>query len=389
MAKKKITEAPTISDVTDKCADLYKTEYITSGDIGLDLCLSDGQGIPLGSNIMFFGLPGTGKTTIFCDTIVRLMKRYQAEGIPFRCHYIDSETSRDLLRATGVMDYVYDKEEYHPYQVIYHDFVNTFDYVEDVYDRLTQKESDVWNKDVHLVFIDSVTNLLADTQVTNDVNKADYGDNARARKKLYQKWLQVIKARQITQFWSVQMSIKQNAQTYEDPKKPAVSEFDKHNMDIIVKLTADKDTKKTDIKKTVITTIEGDKEILKKYLVKLDPGQANHTKNRHGNNIPVNVMIYPGKGIINAYILRKMLEAYKYIKKVGDRNFSLSPEFVEFMGPEKLEAAGITDVEKVPRKPNLNKLCSLYNTDIERFFRERGKLRMVVEEEEEEDDGLF
>ena len=388
MATKKKKEVPTISDVTEQVTKKEVTEYITSGDIGLDLCLSNGQGIPLGANIMLFGLPGTGKTTIFCDTIVRLMRRYRNAGIPFSCHYIDSETSKELLNATGVMEFVYDKEEYHPQQVIYHDYVNSFDYLEDVYDRMVNKKGDVWNKDVHFVFIDSITNLLADSQLENDVNKADFGDNARARKKLYQKWLQPIKAKGITQFWSVQMSVKQGATQYEDPKKPAVSEFDKHNMDIIIKLTANKDTRKVDIKKTVVKTIEGEKEIIKKYFVTMDPNQANHTKNRYGQNIPINVMLYPGKGVINAYILRQLLESHKFIKKLDSQNFSISPEFAEYMGKEKLDQVGIEDIEKVPRKPNLNTLCSLNNAEIERFLRERDCMKVVVEEEED-DDGLF
>ena len=388
MATKKKKEVPTISDVTEQVTKKEVTEYITSGDIGLDLCLSNGQGIPLGANIMFFGLPGTGKTTIFCDIIVRIMRRYIDAGIPFRCHYIDSETSKELLNATGVMEFVYDKEEYHPQQVIYHDYVNSFDYLEDVYDRMVNKKGDVWNKDVHFVFIDSITNLLADSQLENDVNKADFGDNARARKKLYQKWLQPIKAKGITQFWSVQMSVKQGATQYEDPKKPAVSDFDKHNMDIIIKLTANKDTRKVDIKKTVVKTIEGEKEIIKKYFVTMDPNQANHTKNRYGQNIPINVMLYPGKGVINAYILRQLLESHKFIKKLDSQNFSISPEFAEYMGKEKLDQVGIEDIEKVPRKPNLNTLCSLNNAEIERFLRERDCMKVVVEEEED-DDGLF
>ena len=388
MATKKKKDVPTISDVTEQVTKKEVTEYITSGDIGLDLCLSNGQGIPLGANIMLFGLPGTGKTTIFCDTIVRTMRRYRNAGIPFRCHYIDSETSKELLNATGVMEFVYDKEEYHPQQVIYHDYVNSFDYLEDVYDRMVNKKGDVWNKDVHFVFIDSITNLLADSQLENDVNKADFGDNARARKKLYQKWLQPIKAKGITQFWSVQMSVKQGATQYEDPKKPAVSEFDKHNMDIIIKLTANKDTRKVDIKKTVVKTIEGEKEIIKKYFVTMDPNQANHTKNRYGQNIPINVMLYPGKGVINAYILRQLLESHKFIKKLDSQNFSISPEFAEYMGKEKLDQVGIDDIEKVPRKPNINTLCSLNNAEIERLLRERDCMKVVVEEEED-DDGLF
>lgn len=390
MAKSK-KEIPTISN-SDCDSDLLKrtpkTEYIETGNVGLDMVLSNGKGIPKGSNIMFFGLPGTGKTTIFCDMIVRVMKRYKEAGIPLRMHYIDSESSKDLLESTGVMEYVYDKEEYAPHQVIYHEFVNSFSYLESVYTRMLNPK-DNWGAEIQLVFIDSITNLLSDTQLTRAVNEADYGDNARIRKKLYGKWLQIIKEFKITQFWSVQMATKQNVQMFEDPKKPAVSEFDKHEMDIICKLTVDKDTKKLDIAKTKVYTIEGEKEILKKYLVKIDPGQAPHTKNRHGQNIPINVMLYPGKGVINAYLLRKMLETYGIVQKVDNINFSMSPEFAQYLGPEALQSAGINDISKFKRKPNLNRLCSLYNARVIQFFKEQDLYKMVAKEEDEEDDGLF
>lgn len=387
MAKKKT--APTISEVVDdvELKRIKETEFIETGDVGIDIGFTDGKGIPKGSNIMFFGLPGTGKTTIFCDIIVRLMRRYKAAGLPIRIHYIDSESSRELLKATGVMEYVYDKEEYAPQQVIYHEYVNSFKYLEDMYKRMLTPE-DNWSKHIQFVFVDSVTKLLAESQLTKDANDADFGDNARVRKKMYGKWLQTIKKFGITQFWSVQMSTKQNAQMFEDPKKPAVSDFDKHEMDIIIKLTADKDVKKLDIKKTKVLTIEGEKEILKKYLVKLDPNQATHTKNRYGQLTPINVMLYPGKGVINAYLLRKMLETFGFIKTAKAGYFSLSPELVEYMGQEALTEAGVKDIENVPRKPVLNRLCSMNNDKLIQFFKEKDLYRMIAKEEEE-DDGLF
>lgn len=388
MAKKKAT-APTVSDVTGdgELKRLKKTEYIETGNVGIDIGFTDGKGIPKGANIMFFGLPGTGKTTIFCDIIVRLMRRYQKEGIPLRMHYVDSESSRELLRATGVMDYVYDKEEYAPQQVIYHEFVNSFKYLEDLYTRMLTS-GDNWNTNVQFVFIDSVTKLLAESQLSKGANEADFGDNARVRKKLYGRWLQTIKKFDITQFWSVQMSTKQNVGLFEDPKKPAVSDFDKHEMDIIIKLTADKDTRKLDITKTKVLTIEGEKEIIKKYLVKMDPDQAAHTKNRYGQLTPINVMLYPGKGVINAYLLRKMLETFGFIKGAKAGYYSLSPELIEYLGQEALDKAGVKSVESVPRKPTLNKLCSMNNDTLIQFFKEQEMYKMIAKEDEE-DDGLF
>lgn len=386
MATKK-KETPKITD-TNELKTLKKTQFIETGNIGIDIAFSDGKGIPMGTNIMFFGLPGTGKTTIFCDIIRRLMERYEKAGLPMRVHYVDSESSRDLLESTGVMKYVYDPEEYAPYQVIYHEHVNAFKQLENIYLRmLTPKDN--WGRDIHFVFIDSVTKLLAESQLDlkNGVDKADFGDNARARKKLYGKWLSNIQAMDITQFWSVQMAQKQNVQAFEDPKKPAVSEFDKHNMDIIVKLTASKDTKRTDINKVKFNTLQGEQEDIPKYVVKIDPGQAAHTKNRHGQNLAVDVMLWRGKGIVNAYMVRRMLEAYKLVSNEKDI-YTLSPELVEFLGPNALEQAGITDVNKVKRSPTMNKLCS-YNADrIIEWFKAKDIYKMKVGVTDV-DDGLY
>ena len=394
-AKKKTAakkEAPTVSNVNseDGLKRLRDTVYIESGNVGLDIALTDGKGIPLGANIMLFGLPGTGKTTLIGDFLKRILDRYKKAGIPLRVHYVDAESSRELLASTGVMEYVYDKEEYAPQQVIYHEHVNSFAYLEEVYDRV-QDPKDNWGKEVRFIIIDSVTKLAADSQLDNDVNKADYGDNARARKKLYLKWLADIQALDITQFWVSQMSTKQNAGMFEDPKKPAVSDFDMHNMDVILKLTANKDTKNVDIKKIEYDTIQGKKEDIPKYILKLDPGQNKYSKNRYGQNLDMDIMLWRGHGVINAYAIRKTLEAHKFIHKVDDQNYSMCQELADYLGPEALEQVGIKNIDKFKRKPNLNALCSYNNKTLVEFLKNHNAYRMKIKGDEEtgEDDGLF
>lgn len=394
-AKKKTAtkkEAPTVSKVNsdDGLKRLRDTVYIESGDVGLDIVLTDGKGIPLGANIMLFGLPGTGKTTLIGDFLKRILDKYKKAGIPLRVHYVDAESSRELLASTGVMEYVYDKEEYAPQQVIYHEHVNSFAYLEEVYERV-QDPKDNWGKEIRFIIIDSVTKLAADSQLDNEVNKADFGDNARARKKLYLKWLADIQALDITQFWVSQMSTKQNAQMFEDPKKPAVSDFDMHNMDIILKLTANKDTKNVDINKIKYNTIQGVQEDIPKYLLKLDPGQNKYSKNRYGQNIPLEIMLWRGHGVINAYAVRKILEAHGFIQKVDDQNFSMSQILADYLGPDALAQAGIKNIDKFKRKPSLNALCSRNNNTLVEFIKSNNAYCMKLnnEEETDEDDGLF
>lgn len=398
MATKKATttakkKAPTVSDKTENndLKRLKPTSYLLTGDVGLDIVLSDGKGIPLGANIMLFGLPGTGKTTLLGDTLKRILDAYKKVGLPMRIHYVDSESSRELLESTGVMEYVYQKEEYAPQQVIYHEHVNSFKYLEELYKRMMDVK-DNWGKDIYFIIIDSVTKLSAESQLTHEVDKGDFGDNARARKKLYGKWLSAIQELDITQFWVSQMATKQNVTNlYEDPKKPAVSDFDMHNMDIILRLSTNKDTKNVDIKKIEYDTILGKKEDVPKYLLTIDPGQKNFTKNRYGQNLPVEIMLWRGHGVINAYIIRKILEAHKFIHKLDDQNFSMCQELADYLGREALEAAGITNIDKFKRKPNLNRLCSLYNNTLIEFLHIKDAycMKLKNDEGEVEDDGLF
>ena len=211
-------------------------------------------------------------------------------------------------------------------------------------------------------------------------------------KKLEKKWFSVIQALDITQFWVSQMSTKQNATLFEDKKKPAVTDFDIHNMDIILKLSASK-ADNIDVKKITYQTIQGKKEDITKYIVKVDPGSKQYTKNRYGQNMDIDLLLWRGHKIINAFVARNLLTEYGYLTDLGQKkSFAMSPELAEFLGEEALEYAGIKDIEKVPRKPNLNKLCSKYEGKLIEFIKAHGLFKMKLEEEkapEEEDDGLF
>jgi hypothetical protein len=141
------------------------------------------------------------------------------------------------------------------------------------------------------------------------------------------------------------------------------------------------------INKIEYNTITGAQEDIPKYLVKMDPGQAPHTKNRYGQNIPLELMLWRGHGIVNAYIIRKMLETYKYVSNNKDI-YTLTPELTEFLGADALEEAGITDVTKVKRVPNMNRLCSLNSSRLMDWFKSNDIFKMKVGETEV-DDGFY
>ena len=372
-----------------------EVEFIETGDIGLDLALTNGKGIPLGSNIMFFGKPGHGKTTIFGDMIKRLLVRYQKANIPFRIHYIDSENSRELLTSLGVFDFVYDNEDYAPQQVIYHPNVQTFEEAEEILDRIVGKivkdklvvdKNDVWRKDVKLIFIDSMTNLISKTQLANNVDKADYGDNAKARKKFYLKYLARLREFGSTTFWTSQVSVKQNIlNQYEDPNKLAASEFDQHNMEIIVKLVKSTDSKRTELKKVKVMTIDGEQEVQTRYITKLYPGQVQYTKNRFGQDIPVEILVKPGKYVINAFTIKNVLEMNKCIKMLDKDTWTMCDDLATYLGPDVLK-----DLDPKALSPrDVNIICSNNTGKLVKYAKDREIYKVTVGEAKEPDDGLY
>jgi len=360
--KKKVDVAKEVAESTNDKK--FETTYLQTACAGLDLALTGGRGVPMGSNIMLFGLPGHGKTTLMGDVITRVLTRHQKEGVPFRVHYIDSENSMELLRSLGVMDFVFDNEEYHPQQVIYHPNVKTFEEIEGIFDRIvgtikdgkvTVSEKDPWRRDIKLIFVDSVTNLIAESQLENKVDKADFGDNAKARKKLYLKYLARLRDFGVTNFWSTQMAVNQtNGMAFAEKERPAISKFDEHNMEIIAKLVKCTDSKRTELKKVKIKTLDGVKEVQTRYITTIYPGQANHTKNRFGQTVPVEILVAPGRKILNGFTIKNVLELQGCIKKLEGSMWAISDDLVAFLGDDVLANINTKNVSD----EEVNSLCS-------------------------------
>ena len=68
-------------------------EFIETGNIGFDLALSNGKGIPVGASVLLWADPGCGKSTILADVSKRLLKRSKKNNIPFKVLYIVFITS--------------------------------------------------------------------------------------------------------------------------------------------------------------------------------------------------------------------------------------------------------------------------------------------------------
>ena len=85
-------------------------EYVETGNVGLDLALSNGKGLPMGSSVLFWAKPGSGKTTVVADACRRLIQKYKANGETFKVLYIAIEDCIELMRSLGLGPYIKSKD---------------------------------------------------------------------------------------------------------------------------------------------------------------------------------------------------------------------------------------------------------------------------------------
>ena len=279
-------------------------EYIETGNVGLDLALTDGKGLPLGSSILLWADPGIGKTTVVGDLCKRLMNMYNTPKKPFKILYLATEDSAGLLASMGLWEYK-EKQDF-----IYIGQGLCWRQVEGIYERILSGNKSPW-KDIKLVVIDSVGNVLSDQNMKNSIADGDYGTRNRERAAFYGKMFPRCKEAGICTILISQARAKQNATMYEDPTKAAVSKVDMHNVDIILKCTASNN--KTDASKIEEETVFGVDKVANEYIFKMD-SKAASCKNRYIRGNAVEMMVERGKRVRNEYTVRKMLEAHKFVK---------------------------------------------------------------------------
>ena len=77
-------------------------EYVETGNVGLDLALTDGRGLPMGSSTLFWAKPGSGKTTVVADASRRLIQAAKNRGEVFKVLYLAVEDSSALMTSLGM-----------------------------------------------------------------------------------------------------------------------------------------------------------------------------------------------------------------------------------------------------------------------------------------------
>lgn len=285
-----------------------ETEFVETGNIGFDMAVSNGKGLPLGNSILFWGAPGCGKTTLFADVARRLIKAHKAKEEPFRVLYLAVEGSKELMKKLGLREYINSRD------FIYIEKRFTWSQIETFYDMVLEGKGAY--KDVKLIVIDSINNVLSEQNIKNSVSSGDYGTKAKERTNFWAKYLPVCKQKKISTFMVAQMRQKQDAgaSAFAEKEKAAAGFADLHNADVIFKCK--KLTNNKDSVKVVTKTAFGENKDTVRYVLMLDPTNA-ASKNRIDQTYQCEILLEKGFGAHNYYALRKMLVLHGYLKENG------------------------------------------------------------------------
>lgn len=333
-----------------------ESEFVETGNIGFDMAVSNGRGLPLGSSILFWSGPGCGKTTLFADISKRLIKTHKEKGEPFKVLYLAVEGSKELMKSLGLEEYM-DSRDF-----IYVERRFSWSQIELLYEAVLEGKEKY--KDVKVIVIDSINNVLSTQKIQNSVASGDYGTQAKERNNFWSKYLPICKEKKISTFMVAQMRQKQNATAFGTQEKAAASFSDLHNADAIFKCV--KKTQNKDSEKIITKTAFGETKDLSKYVLMLDPTNE-LSKNRIAKTYQCELLLEKGVGVHNYYVVRKMLVYHKFLKEASGW-YTFNKELVE--------GFGLTD--KKLRFDDVNETIQEHIEDLVAFLKEVGCYSIVA-----------
>ena len=317
------------------------TDFEESGNIGLDMALTNGKGIPIGSYIILCAAKGSGKTTTCMDTVRRILAGWERTNqTKNKILYIDMEKSKELAKLIGLSAYIDNG------MLLYKPGQCSITTLEKISQRIIDKKKPYC--DIKYIFIDSITNLISEKELKAELEKGDFGNAVAARNKWYKKYLAPLESMGVTIFGISQFRKKQRASEYEDPNKAAVADGDLHYADIILKVSkstggTDAETKKVDVFNAITGKMEKLSPVFKvTYSVYED-------KNRYCHSTSSTSLMTYGKGCNNWYALKTLYVSNGYLKNKGSAShprWNFTDEVLEFLGievPEDMNKAELTE----------------------------------------------
>ena len=336
-------------------------EYIETGNVGLDLALTDGKGLPMGASILFWAKPGCGKTTIVADASRRLIQGAKNRGEIFKVLYLAVEDSSALMTALGMDEYM-DSGDF-----LYIPRSFCWRHIETFYEAVLSGYGPYAG--VKLIVIDSVNNVLSDQNMKNSVADGDFGTKSRERSSFYSKFLPLCKEQGISSFFISQVRQKQNAGMYEDPNRAAVSNVDLHNVDIIIKCSVASNL--TDASKIEEETIFGKDKVASKCIFKMD-SKATDCKNRYIKGNAVELLFEKGKCVWNYYAVKKLLLGNKLLKSPSSGWYAFDSDICS--------SFGIFDSKM--RNAEVNEVIQEHVGDFVELLKKMGKYKVGIRETE-------
>jgi RecA/RadA recombinase len=310
----------------------FDTTFIETGNIGLDMAVSNGRGLPSNGCVLLHSEPGAGKSTICADAIRRILTRCHKENIPFKVIYIDVEGSTEMLKKMGLAKFV---DEEYGNRLLYKCGYTNFSELEAISNGIMS--GDETYKDVKLIVIDSITMITSKQEEEAELEKGDFGTANRVRYAWYKRQVALLKSLGVSLLLISQERVKQNAgpvNPYAEKNKSASGMGDEHYADVILKLTKSESAQRKGINKEKIkaSTSEDLIEMTPVFITKFKAG-----KNRYSRVGEIEILVAFGKGVLNKYILTIMLERYGLLKSAkGSRKGShwVSEELLAFVGAE-------------------------------------------------------
>ena len=319
------------NDFATSLDDFY-TVYQETGVIGFDLALTNGKGLPVGSCVLMYSAPGSGKSTLCVDIARRLLTKNENAGVPYSCLFIDIEGgAKGLAKDTGLANFVLPERGC---RLLYRQSRGTtWNDIEKYFKAILNEEGPY--KDVKLVIIDSLSAIQSAAQADRkkDINAGDYGTSAKDRNNLYNKYLLDLKAKGVSFLLIAQQRQKQGASQFEDQKRASTADGDEHIVDAILKLSRSGGGNNVETKKVNVTAAATNKveAITTHFFCTVSAPK----KNRYGSYPAVPILMHIGHGVVNSFTLKNVLLSKSLVKEAGSANarkYTINPELLSYVG---------------------------------------------------------